>query len=107
MSPIDAAGMDDLLAGPPSASAEPLAEGATLLRRFAEPEAASLLAALQLVLAAAPFRHMVTPGGWRMSVAMTSSGLWQAHASPTAVTTLEAPGPVVVMATPSRPVARA
>ncbi len=74
MSPIDAAGMDDLLAGPPSASAEPLAEGATLLRRFAEPEAASLLAALQLVLAAAPFRHMVTPGGWRMSVAMTNCG---------------------------------
>ena len=42
-----------------------------------------------------------------MSVAMTSSGVWQDDASPTAVTTLAAPGPVVVIATPRRPVARA
>ncbi len=38
---------------------------------------------------------------------MTSTGLCEAQASPTAVTTFEAPGPVVVIATPSRPVARA
>ena len=41
-----------------------------------------------------------------MSVAITSTGDRAAHASPTAPSVLAAPGPVVVMATPSRPVAR-
>ena len=34
----------------------------------------ALLAAVQEVAAQAPFRHMVTPGGFRMSVAMTNCG---------------------------------
>jgi alkylated DNA repair protein (DNA oxidative demethylase) len=55
-------------------SRAPLAPGALLLRRFAEPQAAALLADLQQVLDAAPLRHMVTPGGFRMSVAMTNCG---------------------------------
>jgi alkylated DNA repair protein (DNA oxidative demethylase) len=55
-------------------SRAPLAPGALLLRRFAEPQAATLLADLQQVLDAAPLRHMVTPGGFRMSVAMTNCG---------------------------------
>src|SRR3954447_12205132 len=42
-----------------------------------------------------------------MSVAITSTGDRDAHASPTAPSVLAAPGPVVVRATPSRPVARA
>ena len=42
-----------------------------------------------------------------MSVAITSIGERDAHASPTAPSVLAAPGPVVVSATPSRPVARA
>ena len=42
-----------------------------------------------------------------MSVAITSTGWREAHASPTAASVLAAPGPVVVSATPSRPLARA
>jgi DNA oxidative demethylase len=53
---------------------EPLAPGAWLLRGFAAPDETALLAALQDVVAAASFRHMVTPGGFCMSVAMTNCG---------------------------------
>jgi len=52
----------------------PLAEGAVLLGGFALPMEAPLLAALDAVTAKAPFRHMVTPGGFTMSVAMTNCG---------------------------------
>lgn len=52
----------------------PLAEGAMLLGGFALPVEAPLLAALASVVADAPFRHMVTPGGFTMSVAMTNCG---------------------------------
>lgn len=51
-----------------------LADGATLLRGFACPVAESLLADIFAVLAAAPLRHMLTPGGKRMSAAMSSCG---------------------------------
>jgi alkylated DNA repair protein (DNA oxidative demethylase) len=54
---------------------EPLAEGAVVLRQFATRGATGLLAALEDVVARAPFRHMQTPGGFRMSVAMTNCGL--------------------------------
>lgn len=53
---------------------EPLAPGAVVLRGFARPHQAALLEALQHVIAAAPLRQMVTPGGLRMSVAMTNCG---------------------------------
>lgn len=53
---------------------ETLADGATLLRRFATADAAALVHALQPICAAAPFRHMTTPGGHRMSAAMTNCG---------------------------------
>jgi alkylated DNA repair protein (DNA oxidative demethylase) len=52
----------------------PLADGAVLLGGFVRPVAAALLAAVENVAAAAAFRHMVTPGGYRMSVAMTNCG---------------------------------
>ena len=52
----------------------PLAEGAVLLGGFALPLEAPLLAALAAVVGKAPFRHMVTPGGFTMSVAMTNCG---------------------------------
>ena len=42
-----------------------------------------------------------------MSVAITSTGERDAQASPTAPSVFAAPGPVVVSATPRRPVARA
>jgi DNA oxidative demethylase len=53
---------------------EPLGPGAVVLRNFAAPVETELLDALQWVTARAPFRHMVTPGGFRMSVAMTNCG---------------------------------
>jgi alkylated DNA repair protein (DNA oxidative demethylase) len=55
-------------------SAEQLAEGAVVLRDFAAAGATTLLAALEGVIARAPFRHMQTPSGFRMSVAMTNCG---------------------------------
>ena len=51
-----------------------LGPGATLLRGFAVPVSAALAGDLQRVIARAPFRHMVTPGGLSMSVAMTNCG---------------------------------
>jgi DNA oxidative demethylase len=53
---------------------ERLAPGAWLLRGFALSRAAALMAAVEPIEAAAPFRHLVTPGGFRMSVAMTNCG---------------------------------
>ena len=61
-------------AAPPDTSHARLAEGAWLLRGFALDKAGALLAAVDLIAAAAPFRHLVTPGGFRMSVAMTNCG---------------------------------
>ena len=57
-----------------SAAGRPLAEGAAHLRGFALPREAAVLAAVESVAAEAPFRHMVTPGGFTMSVAMTNCG---------------------------------
>jgi alkylated DNA repair protein (DNA oxidative demethylase) len=45
---------------------------AIVLRGFARPRARDLIAAIETVTAISPFRHMVTPGGWEMSVAMTN-----------------------------------
>lgn len=51
-----------------------LGAGAVLLRGFALPKEVPILSAVQQVGARAPFRHMTTPGGFRMSVAMTNCG---------------------------------
>jgi alkylated DNA repair protein (DNA oxidative demethylase) len=51
-----------------------LADGAVLLRGWAIGRQSELVAALHAVVAAAPFRHMTTPGGHQMSVAMTNCG---------------------------------
>nr|WP_318384145.1 DNA oxidative demethylase AlkB [uncultured Enterobacter sp.] len=53
---------------------EPLAPGAVVLRRFAVSRADALLAAIAQVASQSPFRQMVTPGGYTMSVAMTNCG---------------------------------
>lgn len=53
---------------------QPLAPGAVLLGGFARAFETPLFAALQRVVEGAPFRHMITPGGHRMSIAMTSCG---------------------------------
>jgi DNA oxidative demethylase len=51
-----------------------LGPGAVVLRGFATPREHALLAGIDQVIARAPLRHMVTPGGQRMSVAMTNCG---------------------------------
>lgn len=57
-----------------SESAQPLADGAVVLRGFAAAAIPELLDALNRLAEQAPFRHMVTPGGYTMSVAMTNCG---------------------------------
>jgi DNA oxidative demethylase len=51
-----------------------LDDGAMLLGGFARSIDVALLDALANIARHAPFRHMVTPGGWPMSVAMTNCG---------------------------------
>jgi DNA oxidative demethylase len=51
-----------------------MAEGAVLLRGFVGKAEAELIPVLRDIVTAAPFRHMVTPGGHEMSVAMTNCG---------------------------------
>jgi DNA oxidative demethylase len=51
-----------------------LQAGAVLLRGRALPVERALLAAIDRVAAQAPFRRMITPGGFQMSVAMTNCG---------------------------------
>ena len=53
---------------------ETLGEGAWVLRGFALPVAEALLGEIARLSAAAPFRHLVTPGGKTMSVSMTNCG---------------------------------
>jgi alkylated DNA repair protein (DNA oxidative demethylase) len=55
-------------------SSEGLEEGAVLLRGFATGEAPALVEGAARIAQAAPFRHLVTPGGYAMSVAMTNCG---------------------------------
>lgn len=69
--------MEDLfqdLGNPALPGRETLAEGAVLMRGFALPYATDVIAALEWLTRQAPFRHMITPGGFRMSVAMTNCG---------------------------------
>ena len=53
--------------------------GAVVLRGFALAAENALFAALHEIETRAPFRHFETPGGFRMSVAMTNCGAygWQ------------------------------
>ena len=50
----------------------PLAPGPVVLREFAS--GGGLLPLIEAIAVAAPFRHLVTPGGYTMSVAMTNCG---------------------------------
>jgi alkylated DNA repair protein (DNA oxidative demethylase) len=56
------------------ASTETAFAGVSLLRRFALKDELTLLADLDSIVMHAPFRHMVTPSGFAMSVAMTNCG---------------------------------
>ena len=66
----------DLFAHDPTTAPgdEPIAPGAAVLRGFALARAAELVAAIEQIAGCAPFRHLVTPGGFTMSVAMTNCG---------------------------------
>jgi DNA oxidative demethylase len=57
-----------------SARREQLEPGAFVLRSFALGDAPALLEAIEVVARTAPFRHMSTARGLRMSVAMTNCG---------------------------------
>jgi alkylated DNA repair protein (DNA oxidative demethylase) len=67
---ISSAAIGDLL----DESVLSLGEGAAVLRGFARDQAAELVGAVDDITAAAPFRKMITPGGYRMSVGMTNCG---------------------------------
>jgi alkylated DNA repair protein (DNA oxidative demethylase) len=64
--------VSDLFAA--QAQRTPLGQQAWLLHGFALPFAEALLAGIEAIAAAAPFRHLVTPGGHVMQVAMTNCG---------------------------------
>ena len=51
-----------------------LAPGAQLLHGFAREDAVAVLLATESVLTQAPLRHLQTPGGYTMSVAMSNCG---------------------------------
>ena len=53
---------------------EPLCAGAMVLRGFAMANVGALITAIQDVASLAPYRHLITPGGFRMSVAMSNCG---------------------------------
>jgi alkylated DNA repair protein (DNA oxidative demethylase) len=64
----------DLFDDPPRNAREPIGPGAFVLPGFALPFADALLPAIRALAERAPFRHMVTPGGFTMSVALTNCG---------------------------------
>jgi DNA oxidative demethylase len=55
-------------------SRQAMSDGAVLLRGFAGRFERELIPALREIIEQAPFRHMSTPGGHQMSVAMTNCG---------------------------------
>lgn len=58
----------------PRLSQEALGPGTAILSGFALEAESALIPALKTVVEQAPLRHMITPGGFRMSVAMTNCG---------------------------------
>lgn len=69
---LDLFGNDD--AHRDSPQTDELGPGAFVLRGFAQPQLTTLQADIDAVIAQAPLRHWLTPGGKRMSVAMTNCG---------------------------------
>ena len=67
--------MAGLLSGIETApTVERLSGAAVVLRRFARDKLLALIAVVNEITAGAPFRNMITPGGFRMSVGMTNCG---------------------------------
>lgn len=67
---------DDLFASSEDYAEQPLSlgPGSWYLRGFLLDKAPEVLAAVSSVVAVAPFRHLITPGGQKMSVAMSNCG---------------------------------
>ena len=70
MTSVSSAAIGDLLED----STLSLGEGGVVLRGFARDQESALVATVDEIAATAPFRNMITPGGFRMSVAMTNCG---------------------------------
>ena len=68
--------MTDLFASQRIETRTALGPQACVLHGFALPRAEALLAAIDDIAAQAPFRHLVTPGGHVMQVAMTNCGTY-------------------------------
>ena len=66
--------MHDLFADPAPGRRTALGPQACVLHGFALADADALLAGIAAIAAQAPFRHLVTPGGHVMQVAMTNCG---------------------------------
>lgn len=64
----------ELFSGGEPDACEYMGSGAVVLRGFALPCVEALLPAIDDIGAVAPFRHMTTPGGFTMSVALTNCG---------------------------------
>lgn len=81
----------DLFDTAPAGTIEPIGPSAAVLRGLALPFVDELLAALAQIEQAAPYRHMVTPGGFTMSVAMTNCGAlgWTSDARGYRYTTID------------------
>ncbi len=59
---------------PPALRKDVLGAGTAVLAGFALDREDELLVSLKLVVGQSPFRNMITPGGFRMSVAMSNCG---------------------------------
>lgn len=66
--------MSDLFAAQAVGTRTALGQQACVLHGFAAPAANALLADIERIQRVSPFRHLVTPGGRTMSVAMTNCG---------------------------------
>ena len=64
----------ELFEAPMRASHQRLGPAAMVLRGFALPYVQGVMPAIAVIKAMSPFRHMVTPGGFTMSVALTNCG---------------------------------
>lgn len=73
---VQAMTLDLFASQPVNITSETLSEGAVVLRQFALAQENELLGQIQQLTAVAPLRHMKTPGGHNMSVAMSCCGHW-------------------------------
>lgn len=62
-------------AGPVERSTSTIGPGAVILRQFVGADDVAILRDLERIVDVAAFRHMITPGGLRMSVAMSNCGV--------------------------------